>query len=379
MKSIKNGLSKSLKVNKYYNPNTFNAVDSMLAYICILLAFFVVGKVLQPCVDYIVDNRIIKDYFLLEIILAFISQGTIFAVAFVIFKIKKVGYFSGGGYTYKVNAVDLLMSIMLILSIGLCFSPLHMSFLDDMTGIFGDLGLAIPESAIKDSNIIFIFIYIFILVPLLPAIFEELLFRGIVMRGMAEKGVAFSIIGSALLFATMHGSVGMLIVQFFVGLVIAMVVTLTKNHIYGVVMHFVYNFSLSTILSLPDIAELIAPHLKFTVSAFITLYGVVFLIISAFYFFKKFMAKYKAEILGVKKQKTRFEKRQTVCYSYVSRCESEYYLKEYDELDKNLLKDKNYVFLYKDKFCKFNKKSNDKLAFTLFSLALVLSVVLIFI
>ena len=121
MKGIKNRLSKSLKVNKYYNPNTFNAVDSMLAYICVLLAFFVVGKVLQPCVDYIVDNRIIKDYFLLEIILAVISQGTIFAVAFVFFKIKKVGYFSGGGYTYKVNAVDLLMSIMLILSIGLCF------------------------------------------------------------------------------------------------------------------------------------------------------------------------------------------------------------------------------------------------------------------
>ena len=58
MKPIKNELSKSLKGNKYYNPNTFNAIDGLLAYFTVLIAFFAVGKLLQPCVNYIVDKRI---------------------------------------------------------------------------------------------------------------------------------------------------------------------------------------------------------------------------------------------------------------------------------------------------------------------------------
>ncbi len=379
MKGIKNKLSKSLKANKYYNPNNFNAVDGLLSYVVLLLACFLAGKVLQPIINYIAENKIISDYFLLEILIGVISQGIILAVAVVFFKVKKVGFFSGEGYTFKLNTVDVLMSIMLALGIGCCVHVLHMNFLDDMTGIFGDLGLSIPERIIDNSNPIYVMIYVFIIVPIFPAIIEELLFRGVVMRGMAEKGTTFSIFGSALLFATMHGSVGMLILQFFVGLIIGVVVTITKNHLYGVIIHFSNNLFLSIVLALPKTAGEVSPHLQFLVSAFVTLYGVVFLIVSAFYFLKKFLAKYKAEILGVKKQKPSFEKKPVVCYSYENSCGTEYYLKEYESIDKSLLKDKNFVFLYKDKFCKLNKNSNDKLCYLLFGVALILSIVLIFI
>ena len=379
MKGIKNRLSKSLKVNKYYNPNVFNAVDGLLAYVVVLVVLFAVGKLLQYPINLIVQNKIITDYFLLEIILGVLTQGVILAVAVVFFKIKKVGFFSGEGYTFKLNIVDVLMSIMLATGIGVCFYSLHLNFFDDMTGIFGDLGLTIPESVIEKSNPIFIMIYNFILVPIFPAIIEELLFRGVVMRGMAEKGVAFSIIGSSLLFATMHGSVGMLILQFLLGVAIAIVVTLTKNHLYGVIMHFSNNLFLSILLALPEIAGETAPHLKFVVSAFLTLYGVVFLIVSAYYFLKKYLAKYKAEILGVKKQTRSFEKKPVVCYSLSSTCDSEYYLKDYDSLDKSLLKNTDFVFLYKDKFCKLNKNSNDKLCYILFGVSLIVSTVLIFV
>ena len=203
--------------------------------------------------------------------------------------------------------------------------------------------------------------------------------RDIILEGLAEKGVAFSIIGSALLFATMHGSVGMLIMQFFVGLAIAIVVTITKNHLYGVAMHLFYNMFISVIFALPEIAGDLLPQLKFTVSAFVFLFGVVFLIISGYYFLKKFMARYKAEILGVKKQKSAYEKSPVVCYSFVNTCDSEYYLKDFDSLDKDLLKNNNTVFLCSDEFCKLNKKSNSKLTYLLFALALCLSVALIFI
>ena len=177
----------------------------------------------------------------------------------------------------------------------------------------------------------------------------------------------------------MHGSVGMLILQFLLGLAIAVVVILTKNHLYGVVMHFSNNLFLSILLTLPEIAGETAPHLKFVVSAFLTLYGVVFLIVSAYYFLKKFLAKYKVEILGIKKKKSNFIKSPVVCYSTINGCGSEYYLKEYDDFDKHLIENPDTVFLYKDKFIRFNKNSNAKLTYLLFALSLISSCVMIFI
>lgn len=379
MKGIKNRLSISLKDNKYYNPNTFNAVDGLLAYLSVLVITYVVSKIIKYPVNFLKENNIITDFFLMQIILGVLSQGIILLVAIAFLKIKKVSAFSGDGYSFKLNSIDLLMSIMLALAVGLCFYTLHFSFYDDMTGIFGDLGLTISESTIQKSNLIFIMLYVFVLVPISPAIIEELFFRGIVMRGMKEKGLAFSIIGSSVLFATMHGSVGMLILQFLLGLAIAIIVTLTKNHLYGVVMHFSNNLFLSIMLTLPEIAGDITPHLKFVVSAFLTLFGVVFLIVSSYYFFKKYLAKYKVEILNVKKEKSKFDERLTVCYSTEKSCETEYCLKEFDLIDKRVLNNPTAVFLYKDRFLKLNKGCKTYLAYILFAVSLVTSVVMIFI
>ena len=379
MKSIKTTLSKSLKDNNYYNPNTINAVDGLLAYVVALLLMFLLGKVLDAPIKALVNNKVITDYFLWQIILGIITQGAILVVAIIFFKFKKVSVFSGNGYSFKTNMIDLLMSVLLVLGVGLCFNALHFDFYDDMTGIFGDLGLTVSQSVIDKSNFIYIVIYAFLLVPILPAIIEEMLFRGVVMRGMESKGAVFSIIGSSVLFSTMHGSVGMLILQFFVGLSIAVVVTLTKNHLYGVAMHFSNNLFLSVLVALPELASEFIPHSENVVSAFVTIFGLVFLLVSAFYFFKKYTAKFKTEILGIKKQKSRFDNPLTVCYTLKDRCDREYCLKDFDNLDKTITQNKDFVFLYKDEFCFLNKQSNNVLTYGLFVLALVLSLVRIFI
>ena len=378
MKEIKNELSKSLKYKRYYNPNTFNAVDGLLAYIIALAVLFIVGKLVIIPVKVLIENKILTDYFLVQILLSIVSQGIIFAIALIFFKIKNVGIFSGEGYKFDFNIIDLLMSVMLILGIALCFSPLHYDFYDYMTGIFGDLGLEISESTIDKSNPIFVSAYVLLLVPIAPAICEELLFRGIVMRGMAEKGQVFAIIGSSLLFAIMHGSVGMVILQFFLGLSMAIVVSLTKNHIYGCVMHFTNNLLSSVLLGLPKIINESIPNSKNIVSAFIALFGIVFLVVSAYYFFKKYLSKYKRQVLGETNKHNKFEKVPKICYANINSCDTLYFEMNFDG-DYTTLKEDNKVILNGDKFVKFNKKSSTKLTYILFAVAIIVATIILFI
>ena len=365
--------SKTLKP-EYYNPNNFNSVDALLAYVIMLITFALFSFGLPYLVKIVRLTTFVKDYFLLQIILAFISQGLIFLVALIFFKVKKVAPFKGNGYHFNVNSVDLLMSVMLILGVGLCFTSLHYEFFDNMTGIFGDLGLDIDSSIIEKSSPIFILAYTFIITPVLPAICEELLFRGVVMRGLEEKGLVFSVIFSSLLFALMHGSVGMIILQFLLGLAISVVVVITKNHLYGCIMHFSTNFFIGIFSSIPEIVGESVPAFKYIAGAFITIFGITFLLVGVYYFIKKALAKYKNQLLNVKPKRTYVESGNE---SLVKDGDS-VYTKYYDELSIETL-GTNLQFFYKKGFTKFNKKGKDKLFIALVPLSVIVAIVSLFI
>ena len=360
--------------NRYYNPNTFNSVDALLAYVIMLFAFALTSYGLPRLIKLINLTAVIKDYFLLQIILSFISQGLILLVALIFCKVKKVAPFKGDGYHFNLSTIDVLFSVMLIFGVGICFTSLHYEFFDNMTGIFGDLGLEIDSSIIEKSNPLYILIYSFIIVPLFPAICEELLFRGVVMRGLEEKGLTFAVIFSSLLFALMHGSVGMIILQFLLGLAISIVVVITKNHLYGAIMHFSTNFFIGIFTALPEIVGESNVGFKYIASAFISIFGIVFLILSTYYFAKKIMAKYKNKILNVKSKHNAYE---NVEEMLIKDQNDNVYTKYFDELDGCVL-GANLQFLYKDKFVKINGKSKDKLFYILLPISLIVAIVCLF-
>ena len=220
--------SKALNV-KSYNPNSFNAVDGLLAFIFAVVGFYGLGYAVRPLARYLY-NTLKWDYFLVQSINLIISQAFIIAVALVFFKVRKVTPFSAQGYDKKVNFLDLSFSLMLCLGIGITFYSIHDDFYEQMQGIFGDLGLGYPDGVLENSNMIIMAIYALVLTPTLPAICEELLFRGVIMRGLNEKGVVYGVVFSSFLFALMHGSVAMILLQFLLGLGMAIITHVTKNH-----------------------------------------------------------------------------------------------------------------------------------------------------
>ena len=69
-----------------------------------------------------------------------------------------------------------------------------------------------------------------VLFAILPAICEELIFRGVIFNGLRKNfSDTFAVIFSALLFALMHSSVMQLAYPFIMGIIFAIIVQQRQN------------------------------------------------------------------------------------------------------------------------------------------------------
>ncbi len=80
-----------------------------------------------------------------------------------------------------------------------------------------------------------------VFIAVLPAIGEELLFRGAVARGLKRKSYLFGIVISAFLFSMFHGSAAQTVHQFLIGMVFAYVYFVSGSLLASMVLHFCNN------------------------------------------------------------------------------------------------------------------------------------------
>lgn len=108
-----------------------------------------------------------------------------------------------------------------------------------------------------------------LLLGVVPAICEELIFRGMIFQGLKEKfSPKASILVSAMLFAIMHQNILQLIYPFILGCILAVVMEKTNNLIYPIILHMFNNFTTITInfiLNVKGITEFPFPITWWTV------------------------------------------------------------------------------------------------------------------
>lgn len=76
-----------------------------------------------------------------------------------------------------------------------------------------------------------------------PAVAEELLFRGVIFKGLQTKfKPVVAIVLSATFFMLMHGSLQQTVYQFVLGIILATIAYLGGNIVYSMIYHFVNNF-----------------------------------------------------------------------------------------------------------------------------------------
>jgi len=101
---------------------------------------------------------------------------------------------------------------------------------------------------------------VWLVVAITPAVCEEALFRGFIMRGLASMGAAPAILISALLFGIAHASIYRLLPTFFLGIVLGLVVWRTGSLFAGIVMHAINNGLLASIAERPALARTLGMH-----------------------------------------------------------------------------------------------------------------------
>lgn len=109
----------------------------------------------------------------------------------------------------------------------------------------------------------------YVSLAIIPAICEELLFRGVIINCLRHKGEIFAVILSAVMFAIFHFSPLQLVYPICWGLLLGIVYLRTKNILFPMIMHFINN-ALSLTLQ-----YFMTSSGTFEPSTFLTVYAIV--------------------------------------------------------------------------------------------------------
>ena len=219
------------KNNNYKRTNLYSPSDTSIAFILALI----VPQILMVFIYYLLG----KDIAYSTLVASLVPQVSFLAVFFYVSERRKVNYKEANQFNFKLN----IWVLILVIAIGLIaifgFTPLT-SLFDYITYNWGYKGIT---DSIDVSSFWSFFATIFY-VALLPAICEELIFRGIITNGLKKYGTAPAVMISSVLFALMHQNLQQLIYQLFLGAVMAYIVIKTGSIFYTMILHFFNNFTI---------------------------------------------------------------------------------------------------------------------------------------
>lgn len=191
-----------------------------------------------------------------------------FIMTYIVFndKRKKV---SEKLYIKKFNILYLIIVLFISFSMLFYVGKINALFVD----LLNRLGIETNETVIPLNNTIEYVVSI-ITMAIIPAVSEELFFRGMLFNSLKKHGVIFAIVISSLCFALYHCSFSQLIYQFIYGLIFALLFYVSDSVIPGIICHFINN---TTIITL----EYFNIQVEFQ-SVIIKIIGIVCLCISLF-------------------------------------------------------------------------------------------------
>ena len=123
-------------------------------------------------------------------------------------------------------------------------SSLWITLLELLMQPAGKSVMPVLESVAGSSDTFSMFLYASIFAP----IWEELLFRGFVLRSLRPYGKRFAIVGSAILFGLFHGNLLQAPYAVFMGLLMGYV-TVEYSFVWSVLLHIFNNFVLADLLT----------------------------------------------------------------------------------------------------------------------------------
>lgn len=221
--------------NKFYNFQ-----DMGIFYIISLLAPYVISLLLILICQMVVSSGVPQEQLNESVVCTIFSalcSPVAFAIVFFAFnKVKKVS-FSAAKVNFKIGVANtaICFAVSLICVFGMQYLVGGVDYLLEQGGY--DLqAIALP---MDHAGWLVLGL---ILMAVLPAIFEELIFRGVLLNGLRRGlGDITALFISALMFALMHGSIQQLLYPFALGLVLGWLAMRTGSTFTSMLVHFLNN------------------------------------------------------------------------------------------------------------------------------------------
>lgn len=180
-----------------------------------------------------VDNQVILTFYL-HIICAVASSLS----AVLIYRIFSRSKISAAFPKSHVPIKTLAPLVMLGMGVSMIANYFVVIF-DSNISVFRLKNSAVMFTSTRSTPEILLYV---ISVAVVPALAEELAFRGVLMGVLRKYGDAFAIMASSIMFAAMHGNTTQIIFAFTVGLIFAFVDCKANSIVPSIIIHFINNF-----------------------------------------------------------------------------------------------------------------------------------------
>ena len=218
------------KIEAKLKRQEFNTLDSAFACVSFII--------LQFLFSLIYDNLpvSVRSNFFVALLASFIVEAVFFIAVIITSATRRVEFVKATKLNKKTDFVSILIAVAISFVCLFAFTGLTNVFVNFLykLGYSSNASLSVP-------NVETYLLYIF-LICICPAIFEDLLFRGLILSGLRELGDKKAIIFSALIFMLMHGGPDQTIHQFVIGIVLGCAFIASGSIWIPIVIHFMNNF-----------------------------------------------------------------------------------------------------------------------------------------
>lgn len=235
------------KEKDFSTKNKYGLIDAFKCFFFLIIVTAGVSLIMQIVANIVASSsgRTYEQVASGEVfqILTYILSPTIFIVYFFVYNsVKKVSNKEALSDGQKISLLPISISMVLAVICIFLFTP-FMNLIDywfECLGYTVDNTIPLYQKMTTSGGYFFLGVFIF---ALLPAIAEELIFRGIIQKSLSTKlnGIA-TIALTTIMFTLMHGALQQTVYQLIVGIMLSYMMCVGGSIIYSIILHFFNNF-----------------------------------------------------------------------------------------------------------------------------------------
>lgn len=248
--------------------NFYNVSDSKNVFLWALLLPQVVSLVIAMIFSFVYKTQEAMTSSLAYLFVSVVLAQACFAFIFYYYnKRNNISFKQATKLNFKCSFKNVAVCVCISIIAVFGFS----NFINIISDFLTKIGFNSPEAALP-INTFYWFLINVVLLAFIPAIMEELIFRGMIFNGLRKKGFKIATIISAVMFATIHLSIKQFVFPIIMGVVFSFVLEKTGSLVYTMIVHFCNNFFVLLISYITKVTNKNFIEINFTNSYFLTIF-----------------------------------------------------------------------------------------------------------